>query len=144
MTEELDESSVATGLLGAARQLLVRRTAGTSGLWPRATALLARQALEVSLKTYWSAVAPGVEEASMRAQLLCLGRYLSPAVARDAHQVWTDLSRASHHHAYELSPTWDELARWCDTVDRVVEQTERVWRRGVAARGRYQPPFLPS
>jgi len=95
------ESSVARDLLAAANRLMVKRTPGTRGLWPQATALLARQALEVALKTYWSARAPGVEEAPMRA----------------------------HHHAYELSPTWDELAAWCGTVAEVVEQTERAWWR---------------
>ena len=129
MTAGVPESSIARELLGAAGRLMVKRTPGTRGLWPRATALLARQSLEVALKTYWSAVAPGVEDASMRAQLLCLEGYLPPAVARDAHHVWTALSRASHHHAYELSPTWDELAGWCRTVGEVVEQTERAWRR---------------
>jgi hypothetical protein len=123
----LGDETVAQGLLNTARALVERPGMGTRGLWPRASALLARQSLEVALKTYWSAVAPGAEEASMRAQLLCLERYLSPGVARQAHQVWTALSRASHHHAYELQPTREELLSWIDTVGSVVTQTERAW-----------------
>ncbi len=124
-----DEATVAQELLKAARVLVNRSGADTKGLWPRASALLARQSLEVALKTYWSAVAPGTEQASMRAQLLCLQRYLSPAVARQAHQSWTALSRASHHHAYELAPTREELLGWLEGVGALIEQTERAWRR---------------
>lgn len=123
------DETVARELLSEARQLVERSGAGTRGLWPRASALLARQALEVALRTYWSDVAPGTEEASMRGQLLCLEGYLPAATARRAHLVWTALSRASHHHVYELPPTRDELLSWCATVAHVVEQTERAWRR---------------
>ncbi len=65
----------------------------------------------------------------MRAQLLCLEGYMPAKTARHAHLVWTALSRASHHHVYELPPTCDELLAWFQTVGDVVEQTERAWRR---------------
>jgi hypothetical protein len=54
-----DDLTVARGLLSVARALANRPVGETSGLWPRASALLARQSLEVALATYWSAVAPG-------------------------------------------------------------------------------------
>jgi hypothetical protein len=123
------EETVARELLAQARHLVDQPGAGTRGLWPRAAALLARQSLEVSLRTYWSVVAPGTEEASMRAQLLCLEGYMPAAAARQAHLVWTALSRASHHHVYELAPTRDELVSWFQAVGAVVEQTERAWRK---------------
>ena len=123
------EDTVARELLAEATRLVERPGAGTLGLWPRASALLARQSLEVALRTYWSYVAPGAEDASMRAQLLCLEGYVQPTVARQAHLVWTALSRASHHHVYELPPTRDELVSWFQTVSDVVEQTERAWRK---------------
>jgi len=126
---DADEDSVARELLAVATALMYQKSIDTRGLWPRASALLARQSLEVALKTYWSAVAPGVEEASMRSQLLCLESYLSPELGRQAYQVWNALSRATHHHPYELSPTREELSGWCDTVATIVEKTERVWRR---------------
>ena len=126
---ELSDDTVARELLSEARRLVERPGAGTLGLWPRASALLARQSLEVALKTYWSAVAPGTEEASMRAQLLCLEGYLSSAAARQAHLVWAALSRASHHHAYELQPTREELLAWFQAVGEVVSVTERAWRK---------------
>jgi hypothetical protein len=123
------EETVARELLSAARTLVNTSAPDTRGLWPRAAALLSRQSLEVALKTYWSYVAPGTEEASMRAQLLCLDGYLPAPLSRQAHQAWASLSRASHHHAYELPPTRDELLAWCEVVDAIISSTERAWRR---------------
>jgi hypothetical protein len=125
-----DDATVARELLTAARSLVDRSAGDTRGLWPRAAVFLARQSLEVALKTYWSAKAAGVEESSMRAQLLCLGTWVSDEpLARRAHQAWSALSRASHHHPYELTPTRDELIGWFDTVLEVVDATEATWRR---------------
>jgi len=130
-----DEATVARELLAAARMLSDRPTIDTRGLWPRAAVLLARQSLEVALKTYWSAKAPGVEESSMRAQLLCLGPWISDEpLGRRAHQVWSALSRASHHHPYELTPTRDELVVWFATVLDVIDKTERTWRKDTTSR----------
>ena len=122
--------TVARELLAFARELADRPGAATRGLWPRAAVLLARQSLEVALKTYWSAKARGVEESSMRAQLLCLGPWLSDDdLARQAHQVWGVLSDASHYHPYDLAPTREEILVWCESVQAVIEVTEKAWRR---------------
>jgi hypothetical protein len=124
-----DNSTVARELLTAARSLADNPAGGTRGLWPRAAIFLARQSLEVALKTYWSAKAPGVEESSMRAQLLCLGPWVSDEpLARRAYQVWGALSHASHHHPYELTPTREEIITWFGTVLEVITATERAWR----------------
>jgi len=124
------EDTVARELLASARSLIDRYSEDTRGLWPRASVLLARQSLEVALKTFWSAKAPGAEECSTRAQLLCLGAYAADdGLARRAYQVWTALSRASHVHPYDLSPTRGELLTWIATVQDVVETTERGWRK---------------
>lgn len=124
------EDTVARDLLAAARALMERPSRDTRGLWPRATVVLTRQALEVALKTFWSAKGLAMEDCSARAQLLCLGPELSDEpLGRAAHQAWTALSRACHHHPYDLSPTREELVAWCDTVLNVVERTERAWRR---------------
>jgi hypothetical protein len=130
-----NEATVARELLAAARMLSDQPTIDTRGLWPRAAVLLTRQSLEVALKTYWSAKAPGVEDASMRAQLLCLGTWISDeSLARRANQVWSALSRASHHHPYELTPTRDELVVWFATVLDVIEKTERTWRKDTTSK----------
>lgn len=106
-----------------------------AGRWPRAAALLSRQALESALTYYWTKLAPGVEACSTRAQLLCLGRYLGDdRLAARAHATWSSLSRCCHHHVYELAPTQEELRGWRDTVMEVVEKTERACARSDAVR----------
>ena len=116
--------------------MVARPGTDTLGLWPRASALLARQSLEVALKTYGSYVAPGTEEVSMRAQLLCLEGYMPAAVARQAHLVWTAPSRASHHHVYELQPTREELLLWFKGVGDVTALQHAVGQSAQHDRGR--------
>jgi hypothetical protein len=90
----------------------------------RAAALLARQALEESVRTTLRRRAPGTERASASAQLLCLPAYAPDAAAADARYLWGVLSRVCHHHPYELAPTADELADWLSAAGRVIEQLE--------------------
>jgi hypothetical protein len=116
-------------LLADVDALLQHPSAGTAGFWPRAAALLTRQALEVSVATFWAKAAPGVEETSRRAQFLCLGRYLGDeSLAQRAHVAWSGLSGACHHHVYDLAPTREELQAWREVVADVVDRTERAWR----------------
>ena len=108
-------------LVAAAHDLLERPDAMTAGIWPRATALLARQALEATLDDLWLARARGVERCSGRAQLLCLPYYLrDEELAERVSYTWTGLSRACHQHAYELPPTSSELLGWLSTVEALV------------------------
>ena len=100
-------------LLGHARALLQRGSTSTAGLWPRASALLARQALEAALDDFWQEKGIDLVRCSARAQLICLRTYYpDKAAARQAYQVWGALSRACHHHSYELAPTAGELEGW--------------------------------
>lgn len=62
-------------LLKTARELLTRTETRAKGIWPRATALLCRQALEAILGRFWKARLPGMDNVSMRAQLACLSTY---------------------------------------------------------------------
>lgn len=124
-----DNVTLARELLAFARSMIERPARTTAGVWARAAALLARQALEVALKTYWSAKSSGTEDVSMRAQLLCLEAMIGDDdIARRAHGTWGALSRACHYHAYELAPTREELLVWCEDVQAVIERTEREWR----------------
>lgn len=109
-------------LLDEARRLLDHSSRGTVSVWSRAAALLARQALEEALRRFWRTRAPGVEHASMRAQLACLRTYLpAEEVAADVSFAWQALSRATHHHPYELDPTREELQSLLATTDRVID-----------------------
>jgi hypothetical protein len=95
-------------LADAAETVLSSTAVG--GCWPRAAALLARQSIETSLDVVWRARAPGVSMCSIHAQLLLLPIYLSDqTMARSAAYAWAALTRACHHHAYELAPTLSEL-----------------------------------
>jgi len=118
-------SALTSGLLAAAHSLLAYSDAATAGLWPRAAALLARQALEQGLNDFWLERAPGVEDSSRRSQLLCLRSYADEQLAEEASHTWAALSRACHHHAYELSPTASELERWMRSVTDVVDSLEK-------------------
>ncbi len=119
-------TSATIDLASAARGLLTRPDAATSGLWPRATALLARQAIENTLRDLWLLRAPGVEKCPTRAQLLCLPYFVgNAALAERVSYAWAALSRACHQHPYELPPTAPELATWLELVEdftRAVEQ----------------------
>ena len=104
-------------LLDLARGLIDNPDPATAGLWPRAAAHLARQALELALDDFWVKTAPGIEEASARAQLICLREYIGDEeLAERVNHAWWILSRAGHHHPYELAPTGQELAAWLDEV----------------------------
>jgi hypothetical protein len=121
----LDQSALVT----LARDLLERADPATAGIWPRATALLARQALEAALDDLWSLRAPGLDRCSVRAQLLCLPYYLGGdhKLAERVSYTWVGLSRAVHHHPYELPPTSSELLQWMTTVEQLVESVRSAW-----------------
>src|SRR4029450_6089460 len=86
--------------------LLNHPTAETAGLWPRATAVLARQALEVGLHEALSEQTLGIQNAPVRVQLLCLQSYLEDTeTAHEVNLAWWALSQACHHLSYELPPT---------------------------------------
>lgn len=91
--------------------------------WARSVALLARQALEAALAEYWGRRVPGMDACSFTTQLVALRFYLDdPALAADAHLVWSSLSQACHHQGYDLAPTAAELTTWLDTVSAVIDR----------------------
>jgi hypothetical protein len=115
-------------LLDTARTLMERPDLAAAGVWQRAAAFLARQELEASLIRLWVTNLPGVERSSTTTQLACL-EYLSPDpdLAADVRAAWNALSRACHHHQYELAPTAPELAYWITQVEHLsiaLKQTE--------------------
>ena len=94
--------------------------------WPRIAAVLCRHAIEEALRQYWSLREPGLERCSGRAQLLCLTVYLRDRdLGRQTFAAWSDLSRACHHHAYELAPTAEELRSLLDVARRFTAEVSR-------------------
>lgn len=112
------------GLLDSAHQLLDSRSDATAGLWPRACAFLARQALEAAVDEIWAArpSTSGMTKCRMRSQFICLPTYLEAGLAREISYVYAGLSEACHYHAYELAPTAAEITHWLATIDRLLTE----------------------
>ncbi len=110
-------------LLGWADAAVAHPDFGPDGVWPRVAAFLCRQALEEALDRYWARELPGVERASRRTQISCLAPVLGdPDLAYDVATAWYALTRACHHHPYELAPTTAELAHWAAQVRTLVDR----------------------
>ena len=113
-------------LLAEARQLVDSATAASVWVWARAAALLVRQALEAAVRTKLERYVSSIDDAPFRAQLLCLQGVMADSdIARAANYLWAALSQATHHYAYELAPTADELRQWLDGVERIVRSLEQ-------------------
>jgi hypothetical protein len=112
-------------LLESARQVVNRADPDLDGVWPRAAAFLARQALEDAVDRLWDQNLPGMRRASRATQLACLGYATPDRELTDGVRVaWHALSRACHHHQYELAPTAAELEMWIEKVDRLVARLD--------------------
>jgi hypothetical protein len=107
-------------LLHEADQLLTTPTADARGRWPRACAWLIRLSLEKALDQYWARTLPEAAKCPMRPQLLLLPSYAGASIGERARDAWTGLSRAAHHHAYELAPTAAELRSWHAAVTQLI------------------------
>jgi len=112
-------------LLALAGALLGRADPQTRGLWPRAAAILALQALGASLERVWDRSDLAFRGCPMATQLICLRTYLddSRLATRAAHAA-AALHRSCHHHPYELAPTVSELQAWLSVVGELVASVE--------------------
>jgi hypothetical protein len=111
-------------LIAVARQLVARTDAPTAGVWPRAAALLGRQALESALDDWWRAKGIPLHECTTHAQLLCLATYLrDDGTAGQLRYAWAALTRACHYHPYELPPATGELEGWLSVIDAWLGQS---------------------
>ena len=99
-----------------------RPDAPVDGIWPRAAALFARQALEAAMGELWASKrqAAALSGCSMRSQELCLTAYLDPATASRTAYLLAVLSQACHYHPYELASTAAELTGWLDQATQVL------------------------
>jgi hypothetical protein len=112
-------------LADAAERVLVDPSDALFGCWARASALLARQSLEMAMDLLWRKRSPIMTQCSTTAQLLVLPSYLrDQEAARHASYAWSALSRACHHHAYELPPTASELRSLINLTRRVAAAIE--------------------
>lgn len=97
-----------------------------TGVWPRCTAWLIRLALEHAMNQLWTASHPEMAQCPMRAQLLTLGAVVDTDTQHRVSELWRTLSRAGHHHHYELSPTTAELRRWLAEARILVTRLENA------------------
>jgi len=85
----------------------------SGGWWPKACACLIRLSLEQAVDAYWERVNPRVASPKLpwRTKLLMLRSRTGPGltVARRITYAWNTLSRAMHHHCYDIQPTVTEL-----------------------------------
>ena len=111
--------------LDQAATLLERPRPSLRRCWQRGCACLTRLALEQGLCRYWEREAPTVARSPMRHQLLALPAFVDEATALLARTAWHGLSRAMHHHAYELAPTHAELDSWHRDVAALLDRLAR-------------------
>ena len=106
--------------LREARALLDRPPSPQPDLWERASILLARQALEDALDEFWCARSPDLRQASMRAQLLCLGALMhNEHDAADVDQLWGALSEACHFNAVQPTPGAAQVHAWLNQTEQL-------------------------
>jgi hypothetical protein len=141
-TAEADAHS----LVSAARDLIHVDDPQTAGLWPRAAALLGRQAIEAAMADLWQLSAPGLEDTSAKCQLLCLSHFLGdPDLAGRVHAAWHGLTQACHIQIYELAPTAGELEGWLEIAWDLAERVAAIRARKAAHdRVILDPPRLGS
>jgi hypothetical protein len=124
------EAPDAHSLVSTARDLIHFDDPQTAGLWPRAAALLGRQAIEAAMDDLWQLSAPGLEDTSAKCQLLCLSCFLGdPDLAGRVHATWHGLSRSCHIQTYELAPTATELEDWLETAWALADHVHRIHGR---------------
>ncbi|MET8253130.1 hypothetical protein [Micromonospora sp. NPDC005197] len=98
--------------LATADLMLTSVIRGARGAWPRACAWLLRHELEAAMDRYWARACPEIGRTRVqRPKLLLLAHYAGPDLGRRASYLWWALSRAGHHHHYELGVTAAELTR---------------------------------
>lgn len=108
-------------------RLLDGSVTDAGGLWSRATAWILRLALEQTVDELWLRVAPELMRCPMRAQLLALRFFAGVEAAAQVATVWAALSRAAHHHDYELAPSVTELRRWREQTARIATDLAGVY-----------------
>lgn len=115
MTDRLELLTFADGLLDGTIRLGSRSA--------RTAALLARCAFEDWLNEQCSTWCPptGQPRPTTSSKLVVLGALRGAGTGERAKHVWGGLSRAVHHHAYELQPSVAEVRSLVQQVRRLHE-----------------------
>lgn len=111
--------SAPTDLLGLADAILDGTITVPGASAARAAAVIARQVLEEAVERRCQELAGTVARPTFRSQLVLLRELGDPVVADRARVAWDGLSRACHHHSYELQPTVGEVRTLTNLVKEV-------------------------
>ena len=87
----------------------------------RGAAVIARQVLEETVERRCRELAGIIGRPTFRSQLVLLRELGDPVVAERARVAWDGLSRACHHHSYELQPMVAEVRCHILKAKEVVE-----------------------
>lgn len=90
---------------------------GLGARGPRTAALLARTVLEEWIDEQsqaWASSALGYP--TTRSKIVALGAIRGASIGEKTRRVWHALSRAVHHHAYELQPSVSEVQHLVNAV----------------------------
>ncbi len=128
-----------TELIDCGRQLGAMRVQPMGMSTRLAGAIVLRQAYEQCVDEYWQWVAPALQGASQRNQLVALRSYAGQDAAKTAAYLWHVLSDACHYDGYELPPTTHEIEHLASRLDELraalVVAARRSPRRTSARRG---------
>lgn len=89
----------------------------------RGAAVIARQVLEDAVERRCQQLAGTVARPKFRSQLVLLRELGDPVVAERGRVAWDGLSRACHHHSYELQPSPTEVRGLTKAVTEFLKPT---------------------
>ena len=92
----------------------------------RAACWLVRIELETTVRRLLEEQGVAVAGARMHSQLTCLEVFRQD-LAVDAQYAWTMLSQATHHHAYDLSPSLAEVRNLAQIVTDLSAVQAGAW-----------------
>jgi hypothetical protein len=109
-------------LLGLADAILDGSITVPGASAARGAAVIARQVLEEAVERRCQELAGTMARPTGRSQLILLRELDDPEIAAKAQVAWDGLSRACHHHSYELQPSVGEVRVLTKLVKEVAGQ----------------------
>ncbi|BBY44164.1 hypothetical protein [Mycolicibacterium celeriflavum] len=100
---------------------------GLDARGPRIAALLARSVLEEWIEEQsasWSS--PLLGYPTTRSKIVALGAVRGAEVGERTRRIWHRLSRAVHHHAYELQPSAAEIRQLVGAVRELQQDSSTI------------------